>query len=310
MADIKLKLPPFAALRAFYAAAMHPRFRDAANSLGVTESAISHQIKRLEDWLRVALIDRSGSGTRLTEAGRRYFQQIEPALLQIQAATDELRPVDGRSAVRLTLPPSLAANWLIPKFGSFERAYPNIDLQLLTSTRVIDLRREQVDLAIRHGRGTWRGLTSTFLLEEAALPVCAPGYLVPSAELDHTYRLEGARLIINGAFPDEWNEWARARDVELPAGGEAIILDAQEQTLQLAENGHGIAMGRRPVVDTWLSSGRLIAPFGDADPTGAAYYLCKPAAQTLSVAARRTERWLTDIAAEWRNNRLPSASHT
>ena len=99
----KLTLPPFAALRAFHAAATHERFRDAAESLGITESAISHQMKRLEAFLHVALIDRSGTRATLTDTGRRYLEQIEPGLMQIQAATEAILPATSRSVVRLTL---------------------------------------------------------------------------------------------------------------------------------------------------------------------------------------------------------------
>ena len=175
MANRTVSMPPFAALRAFHAAATHARFRDAADSLGVTESAISHQVKRLEAHLRVTLIDRSGARAELTDTGRRYLERIEPALLQIQAATEAILPAAGRGLVRLTLPPSLAATWLIPKLGGFEREVPGIDLQLIATTRVIDLGRDRVDLAIRHGKGAWRGLDALFLLEETAMPVCAPG---------------------------------------------------------------------------------------------------------------------------------------
>ncbi len=300
MADFRVSLPPFAALRAFHAAATHERFRDAAESLGITESAISHQVKRLEEFLRVALIDRSGARARLTDTGRRYLAQIEPALLQIQAATEAVRPSSGRSVVRLTLAPSLATAWLIPKLSAFERERPEIGLQLITSTRVIDLKRDQVDLAIRHGMGAWDGLDSTFLLEEAAMPVCAPGYLdlplpKPTADV-----FRNIRLIVSANFPDEWEEWARAHGIDPPALGDSITLEAMEQALQLAENGHGLAMGRRPVVDDWLENGRLIAPFGAADPTGAAYYLCKSTDLPLTAAARHVERWLTETAASWR----------
>lgn len=300
MAERKLTLPPFAALRAFYAAATHDRFRDAAETLGVTESAISHQVKRLEAFLRVSLIDRSGARATLTDTGRRYLEQIEPALLGIQAATEALLPASGRSVVRLTLPPSLAAAWLIPRLGAFEREQPDIGLQLITSTRVVDLRRDQVDLAIRHGRGAWPGLEATFLLAETAMPVCAPGYIDPPDGALPAGLLHGVRLLVNASFPDEWEEWARAHGIDPPEPGDSITLDAQAQALQLAENGHGLAMGRRPGVDDWLDRGRLIAPFGAADPTGAAYYLCKPAGLPISAAARRLERWLTDAAAAWR----------
>ena len=170
-------MPPFAALRAFHAAATHDRYKDAAESLGLTESAISHQVKRLEDFLRTPLIDRSGSRPVLTDTGRRYLEQIEPALRQIRAATEALLPAEGRSTVRMTLPPSLAAAWLIPRLGAFEREHPEINLQLITTTRVIDLRRDQMDFAIRHGKGAWPDVEAVFLLAEAAMPVCAPDYL-------------------------------------------------------------------------------------------------------------------------------------
>ncbi len=296
----KMTLPPFAALRAFHAAATHDRYRDAADSLGLTESAISHQVRRLEDFLRTPLFDRSGKRPKLTDIGRRYLQQIEPAMRQIQAATEALLPTSGRSTVRLTLPPSLAATWLIPKLGAFEREFPEIDLQLIATTRVIDLRREQTDLAIRHGKGAWPDVDATFLLEEAAMPVCAPGYLDPLPQEPSPEVLRNVRIIVNAAIPDEWEEWARAHGVELPAPNELITLDAMEQTLQVAESGHGLAMGRRPVVDSWLERGRLVAPFGGADPTGAAYYLCRPTAAMPTAAGRRLERWLTKKAAEWR----------
>jgi len=301
MASPKLSLPPFAALRAFHAAATHDRYKDAAESLGLTESAISHQLRRLEDFLHTSLIDRSGGRPKLTETGRHYLQQIEPALRQIHAATEAVLPDDGRSTVRMTLPPSLAATWLIPRLGAFEREFPEINLQLITSTRVVDLRRDQVDFAIRHGKGAWTGIAATFLLEEAAMPVCAPGYLDPMPQEPPREGFGGVRLIVSANFPDEWEEWARAHGVEPPAPNSLITMDALEQALQLAESGHGLVMGRRPVVDRWLEEGRLVAPFGGGDPTGAAYYLCRPAEASPTAAARRLERWLTRTAKEWRS---------
>lgn len=296
MAEPRTPLPPFAALRAFHAAATHARFRDAAESLGVTESAISHQIRRLEAFLRQSLFERSGNGVRLSAAGRRYFEAIEPAIRQIQSATEAVLRPDGRGVVRLTLPPSLAATWLIPRLGAFERLYPDLDLQLVTTTRVVDLRRDQVDLAVRHGKGAWAGLEATFLLEEAALPVCAPGYLELGEGEEPLAAFQRARLIVNARFPDEWEEWARARGLGPPNLAGAVTMDAMEQALQVAESGHGLALGRRPLVDDRLARGTLVAPFGAADPTGAAYYLCRPLDGTATVAARRLYRWLLELA--------------
>jgi LysR family glycine cleavage system transcriptional activator len=206
MAGSKTTLPPFAALRAFHAAATHDRYKDAAESLGLTESAISHQVKRLEDFLRTPLIDRSGSRPVLTDTGRRYLEQIEPALRQIRAATEALMPAEGRATVRMTLPPSLAAAWLIPRLGAFEREHPEINLQLITTTRVIDLRRDQMDFAIRHGKGAWPDVEAVFLLAEAAMPVCAPGYVeaLPGGDANGLPAdlLGERRLIVNANFPE------------------------------------------------------------------------------------------------------------
>lgn len=307
MANPKVTLPPFAALRAFHAAATHERYRDAAESLGLTESAISHQVRRLEEFLHTALIDRSGRRPKLTETGRRYLEQIEPAMRQIQAATEALLPASGRSTVRLTLPPSLAATWLIPKLGAFEREFPEIDLQIITTTRVIDLRREQMDLAIRHGKGAWPDVEATFLLAETAMPVCAPDYLDPLPDEPSQVDFRSVRLIVNGSFPDEWEEWARAHGLEPPPLTDLISLDAMEQVLQVAESGHGLAMGRRPVVDSWLERGRLVAPFGEAGPTGAAYYLCRLKESMPTAAGRRLERWLTERAAAWQGEKVSAA---
>ena len=181
---------------------------------------------------------------------------------QIHMAAAALLPASGRAMVRLTLPPSLAATWLIPKLGAFEREHPEIDLQLITTTRVVDLRRDQVELAVRHGKGAWPDVEATFLLEETAMPVCAPGYLDLPAKKPSREVLRSVRFIVNANAPDEWEEWTRAHGLEPPARNELITLDAMEQALQLAENGHGMAMGRRPVVDDWLARGRLVAPFG------------------------------------------------
>ena len=297
MAEPRTPLPPFAALRAFHAAAVHGRFRAAAESLGVTESAISHQVRRLEDFLRVALFDRSGPGVRLTAAGRRYLEEIDPALRRIQAATEAMLRPSGRNVVRLTLPPSLAATWLIPQLSAFERAQPDLELQLVPTTRVVDLKRDQVDLAIRHGKGSWPGIDASFLLQEIALPVCAPSYLTLRPDEDPLAALQRVRLIVNARFPDEWEEWAGARGLAPPPLAGAIELDGIEQALQVAEGGHGLAIGRRPMVDDRLARGTLIAPFGAGDPTGAAYYLCRPAEAAPIAAARRLERWLRDLAA-------------
>lgn len=291
MTPPRLRLPPFRALVAFHAAATHDRLSDAATSLGITESAVSHQIRQLEEQVRTSLFDRTKGRLALNEAGRRYLAAVEPALRQIQAATDAMLPEQGRAAIRFTLPPSLAANWLIGRLAGFEGANPDVEVQLVATTRVLDLAREQIDVAVRYGRGDWPKVESRLLFVDRATPVAAPGHF-DDGITDLEAALKQRRLLVNQSIPGEWDEWCRARGLEPPRLQDAVFLDSIEQVLQVAEAGHGVAMGRSPYVDRYLERGTLVAPFGAADPTGAAYYLCHPSGAAPSVAARRFARWL------------------
>ena len=295
MPETATPLPPFAALRAFHAAARHGRFKDAAAELGLTESAISHQVRRLEDFLGTSLFDRQGRQVRLTAAGQRYYAAVDPAVVQIREATAALLGPPDRARVTLTLPPSLATLWLIPNLGSLESEAPGTDLQLVTTARLCDLRRDQIDLAVRHGHGEWPGLESRFLAAERAFPVAAPGYLDEAAASDPAALLAGARLIINRLHPEEWMEWARAHGLEPPSTTGALMLSGAEQVLQAAERGLGLAIGRQPLVDASLQAGTLVAPLGTAEVTGAGYHLCWPVGVQPTAAARRVMRWLEGL---------------
>ena len=287
-------IPPFRALMAFRAAATHDRLADAAASLGVTESAVSHQLRQLETLLHVGLFDRQRGRLVLTGTGRSYLDRIDPALREIEAATAAILPGEGRSAVRLTLPPSLAATWLIPRLGQFEAAHPDVDVQLVLTTRIVDMGREQVDLAVRYGKGAWNGVEAAFLFDDLATPVAAPALRVPAPPPGGLP--SGIRYIVNRSIPGEWEEWARARGLHPPALEGALALDSIEQALQVAEAGHGLAMGRSPYIEPRLERGTLVAPFGAAGPTGAAYYLCQPAAATPTAVARKVARWVQEQA--------------
>ena len=289
-------MPPFPALRAFHAAARHGRFRDAAAELGLTESAISHQVRRLEEFLHLPLFERSGPKVRLSAQGARYFEEIDPAISRIREATRALMGPAERGRVALTLPPSLAILWLIPKLSDFEKAGPGVDLQLVTTTRLCDLQREQIDLAIRYGTGPWPDVEAEFLLAETALPVGKPGYVADQPVDDPGAVLAASRLIISGYHPDEWYEWAGAHGVAVPSLDRALRLESQEQVLEAAERGLGLAMGRRPLVDERLASGALVAPFGMSDPLATGYHLCRSRGATPAAAARRVAHWLRGAA--------------
>lgn len=290
-------LPPLHALRAFDAAARFGRFRDAAAALGLSESAVSHQIKRLEAYLGVALFKRSGNAVALTPVGRSYFEDIDPAFARIRRATEELRGPTDRSRVSLTLPGTLATGWLIPRLQNLEAIHADISLQLVTTERLCDLRKEQINMAIRYGSAPWPTMHAEHLIDEQAFPVCAPHLLQPAWRDRPAEALGRLRMIVNDTDATEWQSWSKAHGLPPPSMRHAILLHASDQVLGAAIEGLGMAIGRRPMVDRYLNEGRLVAPFGAADLSGAAYYLVYPEEIELPVAARKVARWLHHMAA-------------
>lgn len=292
MAEEKLyPLPPLHALRSFHAAAQFGRFRDAASALGLSESAVSHQVRKLEDYLGVQLFERNANSVRLTMTGEAYFAEISPALARIRKATQDLSGPCCR--VALTMTTSLATTWFIPRLAKLEAALPEINVQLVPTGRVVDLRREQIDLGIRYGLGRWPGLTAHHLFDEQAFPVCRPGMV--DADADPQTALRDNRLILNGPTSEEWREWAEAHALAAPSLSGALELNGTDQVLEAAGQGLGLAIGRRPMVDWWLDEGRLVAPFGSADESGCAYFLIYPDDGEITVPARRLARWLMGI---------------
>lgn len=310
MAEAPFRSPSLRALLSFRAAATHARLAEAAESLGVTESAVSHQLRQLEDLLQVQLFDRGSGRLTLTETGRRYLARIDPALREIEAATREIAPAPGGAAVRLTLPPSLAAIWLIPRLRRFEDAHPDIELQLVATTRRLDMARDRLDAAIRYGRGGWPDVEAERMFDDLATPVAAPGLVAPAQGAPTDSSLGGLRLLVNNAIPDEWTEWARAHGLEPPSLEAAVTFDSIEQALEAARAGHGLAMGRSPHIEGPLARGEIVAPFGAAGPTGAAYYLCLPRARAPVVATRRLARWLRAEASAFRAERALGATRS
>lgn len=292
------QVPPFPALRSFHAVARHRRLKTAATELGITESAVSHQIRKLEEYLQQSLFHRRPEGLVLTSEGERYHNAIDPALHQLAAATRALMGRAEGGRVSLTLPPSLAMLWLIPRLGAFENVCPDIALNLVTSARVVDLRRERVDLAIRNGQGAWPGVEAEFLMHELAMPVCHPSLLEGRENWRPKDALAECRLITSAYYANEWEEWAHARGFDTPDLSTTLRLETQEQVIEAAGQGLGLAMGRSPVIDGRLSDGSLVAPFGMASRSSTSFFLCHAGEVELTSSAKRVAAWLKTTAAQ------------
>jgi LysR family glycine cleavage system transcriptional activator len=276
------RLPSLNALLAFEAAARHRSFTRAGRELHVTQSAVSHQVRALEEELGLPLFERLPRALRLTPAGARVFAASREALDRLARGLRRL-PGRGRRSLTVSVLPSFAAAWLLPRLPRFRAAHPTVDLHLHTSQDLADLHAGEADVAIRYGRARHRGLRSDRLLAEEVFPVCAPrlaGRLGSPEDLRSQVLLHDEVRGAHGGWA-QWLDAAGARGVDPRRGvrfGDARLL------VQAAGAGQGVALARSLLVEAELESGRLVRPFPLAIPSRYHYALVMPAA-----VARRPE---------------------
>ncbi|WP_171103807.1 MULTISPECIES: LysR substrate-binding domain-containing protein [unclassified Ruegeria] len=268
--------PPFGGLKSFYEVALTGSAVAAAARLNVSPSSISHQLKSLEAELGVRLIENRRGRLFLTPDGSQFFDRIKGPMSEILRATEAIRSMPGRKRISLTLTPSFAAGWLLPRLADLERKHPDLEVNLVTTTRVVDLERENVDLAIRRGTGDWPDTIAQPLLGETIIPVMSRALAnqLNGAPLHEVLKTQ--RILVNTTVDGEWDRWCAARGLDLPTANQRYGLETYELTIQGAQDGLGIALGRRPLVDPLLDMGGLVAPFDVADADNMAYFIVRP----------------------------------
>ncbi|RJF75445.1 transcriptional regulator GcvA [Rhodopseudomonas palustris] len=288
------RLPSLNGLRAFEAAARHLSFTLAAAELNVTQTAISHQIKRLEQELGLKLFVRQNRTLALTPQAREYLPGIRAAFNDLRLATDRLLRKDNARILTVSTLSSLAAKWLLPRLPSFQEAHPDIDVRITTSTALVDFARDDVDAAIRYGRGRWPGLRADWLMADELFPVCSPALLAARKPLQHPQDLaQHALLHTTGGYGDDWRLWLTAAglppDISKQPG---LWFDVAFMTVQAAIDGLGVAIGRTSYVETDLAKGRLVAPFKITLPAEWGFYLVSPTASADSPKLSAFRDWL------------------
>ena len=267
-------LPALDLLVGFESAARHLSFTKAGEELYLTQSAVSRQIKELEDQLGVALFQRRHRALALTEAGHQFYAAAAQALSTMRAATDRLRAQTGRKALAVTTTHSFAALWLIPRLAGFTRDHPGVDVRITADIKMVDLERDGLDLALRHGPASLAGPNAVRLFGEKVFPVCSPKLLKKKA-LEKPADLKN-HVLLQYDDPDvrhPWLHWKTWLEVERiadlkPAG--TLSFSGYEQIIPAAIAGHGVALGRSPLVTALIRSGELVAPFkSSADPARA-----------------------------------------
>src|SRR6267142_5104508 len=296
-------LPGLDLLVGFEAAARHLSFTKAGAELYRTQSAVSRQIKELEDQLGVTLFQRRHRALALTEPGHQLYAAAAQVLATMRSATERLRRQSGRRRpLSVTTTASFAALWLIPRLAGFTRTHPDVDVRITADTRVQDLERDGLDLAIRHGPPSLAGPNAVRLFGERVFPVCSPKLLKanplrePSDLKNHT--------LLQYDDPDarhpwlHWKTWLEVAGVPdlRPAG--TLSLSGYEQIIPAAIAGHGVALGRSPLVKDLLATRELVAPFKTSADPARAYF-----AITSTAAAGRPEvkgfvEWLKEEAAK------------
>lgn len=286
------RLPPMQALRAFEAAAQLLSFKDAAGQLHRTPSAVSHQIRGLERELGTALFHRDSQGLRLTDAGRDYLAVVHEALGRLAEATARLQRAQGEGPLSISLFPSFAVRWLIPRLNEFRDECSGIEIELVSSVRQVDFDSGAIDAAIRFGDGDWPGLRCDPLMFEERFPVCSPALAAGPPPLRAPADLSGQVLLHNGAHSGEWAQWLIEADVEGVDAGRGPVFDASNEVLAAAANSMGIALGRTPLVEADLDAGRLVAPFDIRVRTRGRYWLVAPEAAADTAALKAFRAWL------------------
>jgi len=272
------RLPSLDLLKGFEAAARLLSFTKAAEELHLSQSAVSRQIQELEEQLGVALFERKHRALALTEAGQALYVASAQVLATMRGVTDRLRAGRGRRTLSVTTTQSLASLWLIPRLAGFTRRHPELDVRISAETRVLDLERDGLDLAIRHGPATMVGSSALRLFGERVFPVCSPSLLKdPKRPLKEPADLRHHVLLQyddpEGRHP--WVHWKTWLEVERltdlrPAGN--LAFSGYEQIIPAAIAGHGVALGRSPLVRKLIASGELVAPFKRSADPARAYY--------------------------------------
>jgi LysR family glycine cleavage system transcriptional activator len=272
------RLPSIDSLYVFAVAARHLSFTAAAAELHRTQSAVSHRVKALEAEIGARLFERTARGLELTAPGRTLARQVDQAISDISRTLTELSRAAGPRNLRITLLPSEASRWLMPRLPRFFELHPEIEVQVIADARVLDLRAERIDLAIRFGHGRYRGHVATFLMGDRVLPVCAPQLVAGRAAIAVIDALlELPLLHDSGAEGDgslsDWHSWLDqlGRPAAPPRAGQRF--SHAGLAIEAAVLGLGVALARLSLVTDYLANGALICPLALSTATAFSYHL-------------------------------------
>jgi LysR family transcriptional regulator, glycine cleavage system transcriptional activator len=297
------RLPPLNSLRAFEAVARHLSISRAAEELSVTPAAVSHQIKTLEDHLGVALFRRDKRSLMLSDAGQACLPGIREGFERLGSAIAEIDSLGLAGILTVSVAPSFAAKWLLPRLDGFQAKHPDIDVRVSASMQLVDFTRDDVDLAIRYGSGRYPELVVERLMTEAVFPVCSPKLMKGKDGLTSLEALRSQTLLHDDS-PDgdvscpTWAMWLKAAGVDEVDASRGPRFNQSSLVLEAAILGRGVALAKAALAAADLAEGRLVRPFEIAAPVDFAYYVVCPKAKLNLPKVALFRDWLRAQAAE------------
>ncbi len=300
---MKRKLPPLNALRAFEASARLQSVQQAARELNVTPSAVSQQVQNLERWLGFPLLERGARKLAPTPQGRAYQGALATAFEQIAEATESLSAGRATQSICITCTPGFTVQWLVPRLQRFQDKHPEIDVRIDASTRLVDLRLEDVDLGIRHGLGRYPGLVAEKLVNDDLVPAASPELVRGRNRLRNPNDLT-RHALLHIETRDDWRLWLQAQGVPIDWRRGPLLVDTAIG-IQAAIAGKGVILVRRSLIAEELAHGRLVTPLPQSLATGTAYFLVYPPERMSSAPIRAFRNWLLKETGEMQKE-IPS----
>lgn len=275
-------LPPLSALRAFEAVARHLNFTKAADELHVTPAAVSQQVKVLEDHLGAALFRRTKRSVALTDAGRIILPDIQAGFEWLGRALDKVSTHAATKTLTISVAPSFASKWLLPRLDRFSALYPEIDIRISATMALVDFRKDEADLAIRFGKGPYPGLDTEKLFPEALTPMCSSELLNGKHPLKTPDDLRHFRLLHDMSIPGgdgqlRWAQWLSTAGAVKVNPNRGPRFSLAELAFQAAIDGGGVVLGRVALAADDVAAGRLVCPFDVMVPLDVSYFLVLPA---------------------------------
>jgi len=268
-------------LKAFDAAARYLSFTKAGEELGVTPAAVGQQVRLLEEYLGVQLFERQKKRLILSERGRSVLPEIREGLDKLVSALNKLKKDRRRQTLVVSTAPSFASKWLMPRIEEFRSCYPDVDIKVDVTERLVDFGREPIDVAIRYGKGHYPGMRSELLMSETIFPVCSPrlvnaiGGFSSESDIRRLTLLHDETLNFEAGYPN-WSRWCDEhglRDLDTSRG---LRFNSSVLATQAAVEGLGVSLGRSVIVEDDLMQRRLLEPFSERMASPFSYFIVRP----------------------------------